>query len=144
MGKRARLTIGPNPKPVSPPHTGEGARSPDPLASVVADVLAGVHETGTSLLHVAELCAQELLARPPPLARQDVQKLFDLLPADRVRSHARLREDDGSKAFSVGCFSQGPLHGLLQNTRNFPLTTAVLVQFVQEQCPEATFSTISL
>ena len=123
VGKRARLTIGPNPEPASQTRTGKCDLNPDPVASVVSDVLAGGRGEGTSSLRVAELCSQELLARPPPIACQDVQKLFDLLPADRAR-----REDEGSKAFSVGCFSQGPLHGLLQNTRNFPLTTAVLVQ----------------
>ena len=102
MGKRARLTIGPNPEPVSPFPMGECALSPDPAASVVADVLASKPGKGTSSLHVAELCSQELLARPPPILRRDVQQLFNLLPADRTRSHSRLREDDGSKAFSVG------------------------------------------
>ena len=144
VGKRARLTLGPNPESASQSRAGKCDLSPAPAASVVSDVLASKPGRGLSSLHVAELCSQELLARPPPIACQDVQQLFDLLPADRARSHSRLREDDGSKAFSVGCFSQGPLHGLLQNTRNFPLTTAVLAQFVKEQCPEAVFSTISL
>ena len=127
-GKCARLKIGPNPEPVSPSLRGKCALSPDPAASVVADVLASKPGKGTSSLHLAEFCAQELLARPPPISCCDIQQLFDLLPSDRSRSHSRLREGDGSKAFSVGCCSQGPLQGLLQHTRNFPLTTAVLAQ----------------
>ena len=90
--------------------------------------------------HPAEQFSSALLQRPDAVTRADCLHLFNLLPSTQLRAGVDLA---GAK-FLCGSFRRGGIHGVLRSTREFPLSTAVLVAFVRSARPDFQFSSIAV
>ncbi|CAE7793477.1 unnamed protein product [Symbiodinium sp. CCMP2592] len=79
--------------------------------------------------HAAEIFARRvLIARPP--TRQDVERLFDLLPLEEAS-----RGTDVPSAFGSGCWARDHRFGLRRNNRLFPISVQLLNAFIRQVRP---------
>ena len=88
--------------------------------------------------HEAEYEACALL---PCASRDDILRIFDLLPGDDV---ARVKDFSKEKAWSSGAYAKGGCVGLRRNLKDFPYATRLFVAYLRNRMPDARFSCISV
>ena len=94
---------------------------------------------GDNHFATAESLALHLLRQDRSLAKEDIVKLFDLLPKE---SHSGARDaDKPGNSFTTGLYARVKV-SLRRNCRLFPNSTKVITKFVLQVHPDQAFSSI--
>ena len=98
--------------------------------------------SSVSLLEGAEKFAANLLDKEEAPTKEQLLRIFDLLPGE-APSRGQVEED--SKSFVVGSYSVGGgLAGIRRNTKSFPSVTRLLCNFVRSLDKFFLFSCVGL